>query len=52
MPAEDDSIAAPIFLNCFAQHNAQLEPGTLPGQPDEIVPEMAVELFHFLLTVG
>ena len=52
MSAEDDAVAAGVVADGLAHHEAQLEAGTLPGQPDEGVAEGAVELLHFGLAVG
>ena len=50
--AEDDAVAAGVFTDNAAHHQAQLEAGTLPWKPDEGVTEGAVELLHFGFAVG
>src|SRR5262249_26120121 len=44
--AEHETIAARIRVDCPAQHQRQLEAGTLPGDPDEPPPEGGVELLQ------
>ena len=50
--AENDAVAGGVGEDCGAQHQAEFEAGTLPGQPDQGVAEGAVELFHFGFAVG
>ena len=50
--AQDDAVAAGVFLDGLAHHQAEFEAGALPGEPDQGVAELAVELLHFGLAVG
>jgi len=50
--AKDDAVAAGIVADCAAHHEAQLKAGALPGNPYQGVVELAVELVHFIETVG
>ena len=52
MAAEDDAVAAGIVLDGAPQHQRQLEPGPLPGHPDDPAAVLLVELAELLLAVG
>ena len=50
--AEHDAVAAGIVADRLAHHQAELKAGALPGNPDQVMAELAVELLHFGLAVG
>src|SRR5689334_23364479 len=52
MAPEEDSFSARIALHCSFEHECQLETWTLPGQPYNPSPELAIELFQLALAIG
>ena len=52
MAAQYDAVAAEVLPDGLLHHHGQLKAGTLPGQPDQRVAELAIELLHFRFAVG
>ena len=50
--AQNDPIAVGILAHRAPQHHAQFKSRTLPGEPDQMVIELTIELFHSRKAVG
>src|ERR1700687_5864952 len=48
---QNHAVTFGTFLYRATQHHRQLETGTLPGNPDQMVIKEAVELFHLFVAV-
>src|SRR6267143_7286381 len=51
MTTQNNSVTALAGADRLAQHHGQFESRPLPGQPDQSVFKLAIELLHFFATI-